>query len=355
MDSKKTGDFIAELRKKHNITQQQLAEQIHIGREAVSKWERGVTIPDTASLVLLSVYFNVSVNELLSGELMSKTNKQKVNNTALRIITDKEKVIRKMSRFFILGICLIITFFLLMYFVINYNSNKVFVVYSNSDDFYISQGLLVVSRKKIYLKLGNIESTSNDEISKIEVYFKDSDSFRPLIITDDLDNVYVDLINYDEIFNKKSIKNIVNNLYVDIFLSKETKTIKLTTLLDYKNALYVPTVLDVEHIKNDKNFEVPMFIKENFKLTEAGNYKYYLKSKKTSFLYMPKIFTMYIDIANNDALIYYHLDNSQLEIIADENKIFYDFENDKCIIGNCKKYQDIINLINNNVYKKLKN
>ena len=59
MNSKKTGEFICNLRKSNGMTQLELAEKIPISRQAVSKWERGETIPDASSLIKLSVIFNV--------------------------------------------------------------------------------------------------------------------------------------------------------------------------------------------------------------------------------------------------------------------------------------------------------
>ena len=65
MEKDKLGKFLIELRKEKNLTQYDLADMIPISREAVSKWERGKTKPNKASLERLSDIFNVSVEELL--------------------------------------------------------------------------------------------------------------------------------------------------------------------------------------------------------------------------------------------------------------------------------------------------
>ena len=83
MDSSKIGKFIAELRKEKNVTQQQLADTLYVTRESVSKWERGVNTPEVPSLVIMSKFFNVSVNELIAGERLTKDNKEKIENVAL--------------------------------------------------------------------------------------------------------------------------------------------------------------------------------------------------------------------------------------------------------------------------------
>ena len=68
MTSKECGNFISELRKEKKLTQKELAEKIIVSDKAVSRWETGKGYPDVTSLVSLSEYFDVSVNELLAGK-----------------------------------------------------------------------------------------------------------------------------------------------------------------------------------------------------------------------------------------------------------------------------------------------
>lgn len=69
MDNIKVGNLICRLRKEHNMTQLQLAEQLHISDKAVSKWERGLGCPDVSLLSELSQIFSVDLEKLLSGDL----------------------------------------------------------------------------------------------------------------------------------------------------------------------------------------------------------------------------------------------------------------------------------------------
>ena len=62
-----TKDVLLELRKKHNLTQDELAEKLFVTRQAVSRWESGETIPNTETLKQLSTLFNVSINTLLGS------------------------------------------------------------------------------------------------------------------------------------------------------------------------------------------------------------------------------------------------------------------------------------------------
>ena len=74
MNQIKIGRFIAECRKKANLTQMQLAEKLGITDKAISKWERGVAMPDTSIMLELCDILCISVNELLSGEKINMEN-----------------------------------------------------------------------------------------------------------------------------------------------------------------------------------------------------------------------------------------------------------------------------------------
>ena len=62
-----TKDIILELRTKSGMSQEELAEKIHVTRQAVSRWETGETVPNVDTLKFLSVLFDVSINTLLGS------------------------------------------------------------------------------------------------------------------------------------------------------------------------------------------------------------------------------------------------------------------------------------------------
>lgn len=68
MDQMKTGKFIAILRKKTGMTQEQLGKKLGVTNKTVSRWENGNYMPDVEMLSLLSKEFGVSMNEIISGE-----------------------------------------------------------------------------------------------------------------------------------------------------------------------------------------------------------------------------------------------------------------------------------------------
>ena len=68
MDATKCGAFIAKLRNEREMTQKDLSEVLNVFDKAISRWETGKGYPDVSSLMALSEFFSVSVNELLSGK-----------------------------------------------------------------------------------------------------------------------------------------------------------------------------------------------------------------------------------------------------------------------------------------------
>lgn len=93
----KIGKFIAECRKKKNLTQMQLAQKLGITDRAVSKWENGRSMPDSAIMLELCSLLDITVNDLLSGEviIMNDYNKEMENNL-LEVLKQKEESDRRL-------------------------------------------------------------------------------------------------------------------------------------------------------------------------------------------------------------------------------------------------------------------
>ena len=99
MDQIKIGKFIAECRKKVKLTQLQLAEKLGITDRAVSKWERGLSMPDASIMLKLCDILEISVNDLLSGEKISMDNYNKeLENNLLEVIKQKQEADKRLLR-----------------------------------------------------------------------------------------------------------------------------------------------------------------------------------------------------------------------------------------------------------------
>ena len=92
MDQIKIGKFIAECRKKNNLTQMQLAEKLNITDRAISKWENGKAMPDSSIMLDLCNELKISVNELLSGEVIKMDDyKKQAEENLLKLEKEKEE------------------------------------------------------------------------------------------------------------------------------------------------------------------------------------------------------------------------------------------------------------------------
>ena len=92
MDQIKIGKFIAECRKKQNLTQAQLAEKLDITDRAISKWETGKAMPDSDIMLDLCDILGIKVNELLCGEMIEIEHKdEQLNELIFQMAKNEER------------------------------------------------------------------------------------------------------------------------------------------------------------------------------------------------------------------------------------------------------------------------
>ena len=95
MDLIKIGKFIAECRKNKKITQEELAEKLYITDRAVSKWERGLSLPDADKMIDLCNILGINVNELLNGEKIAMKDYNKKTEELLVEMAKQEEIKNK--------------------------------------------------------------------------------------------------------------------------------------------------------------------------------------------------------------------------------------------------------------------
>ena len=86
------GTRLADLRKRHGFSQEALAEKMGVSRQAVSKWERGESTPDTDTLIELAQLYNVSLDELAG---IARTTAQENENTEEKVHAQEENKAEK--------------------------------------------------------------------------------------------------------------------------------------------------------------------------------------------------------------------------------------------------------------------
>ena len=100
MDQIKIGKFIQERRKANGLTQMQLAELLGITDRAISKWETGKCLPDSAIMLDLCELLGISVNDLLCGEVVTMENYNKeTEKHLLEMVKQKERADKNLLTF----------------------------------------------------------------------------------------------------------------------------------------------------------------------------------------------------------------------------------------------------------------
>ena len=79
--NKTIGEKLFEHRKNANLSQEELAEKIGVSRQAVSKWERDESSPDTNNLIALAKLYNISLDELVLSDNQHEEREPSSNNT----------------------------------------------------------------------------------------------------------------------------------------------------------------------------------------------------------------------------------------------------------------------------------
>lgn len=148
MEQEKIGKFIAECRKKQNLTQAQLGEKLGVTDKAVSKWENGLRLPDVTILNDLSNILNVTTTELLNEKSFTQDIQSiTASETQYYQIINKE---------------------LLLFLNDHYNNCSIYLVQSENSDYFI-EGLIIDSKENDFINISFIKN-KNREIDLVYSY-----------------------------------------------------------------------------------------------------------------------------------------------------------------------------------------
>ena len=252
MDYQKIGKKIKEQRDKLGLSQYDLGEKVHVTRQAVSNWETGKTLPDSDVLISLSKLFKMTINEILCTD--------SIEETALELIEENNKKTNKLKRItwiFSISILSLCILFLILYFINNYNSIKVYKASSTSDHFKLVDGLIISTSKNTYFKLGNLEKTDETiTINRIKLYYIKENQEKMIYESDVNDRLYIDPDNQNNMY-KKIFNKYKNKLYLRVnYNDTEQEVLKINLLEDYKNDYFL-VLNNNKIIKDIINKDIP--------------------------------------------------------------------------------------------------
>lgn len=239
MDQEKIGNFILQLRQEKNLSQSDLANLIPVTRQAVSRWEKGQSIPDSSTLLIISKIFDVSINELLNGERLKKEEPKKLEKIALDMIDKNNSQSKKFKRvllFMILIILLLSFSFLAYYFINSYNSINIYRIEGSNKNFTMQNGIFISTKQKTYFRLGKLIHNNNMEVKNVRLYYKIDNKEKLIFEDSDVDILLTDYYGYNEFFPYEDIANIIKNLYLEInYNDDKTEILKLNVKKDFSN------------------------------------------------------------------------------------------------------------------------
>lgn len=349
MDIEKIGAFIRKLRTDKGLSQYELADMIPIDRSVVSKWERGEASPPTDKIKILCDIFNISLDELISGELKTKENEKQHEINLFNYLLSQDSKNRKLkiTSIILLIIIFILTFlFLAYYFLETHNTEKIYRIYGESDNYILRDGILVLTRENSYLKIGSIDNKDTYETSvyDIKIYYK-KDNKNEEIYNGSSDLILKDLYEYDAVLNNSNFDDIKNNLYLEI----NGEEIKLELSTDYNNDSYILNDWDYVNDKstnlNKLNVDIGK-IKKEFKCEETFCEKY-LDHLKIKYVFLNS--TLYI----TDKSIKIQYDIIQNKFSYESKKLNFDIINNQlnCKLGSCENYKEIYDKYYTNIIK----
>ena len=159
MDYNKIGPFLKDLRLSKNMSQYDLAERMHVDHSKINRLENNKRRPTFEDLIYYSQIFNISLDELTACERKNKQNEKKLQNSLFKYLQNQNSKFEKARNIAILlAIFVVISFMglIMLYFFQNYDTMKIYTFSGSSPSYEITNGLLVLSKEKIYFQIGNI-------------------------------------------------------------------------------------------------------------------------------------------------------------------------------------------------------
>ena len=390
-------EIILKIRTERKLTQKQLADKINVSDRTISKWEKGITVPDLISLRNICDALEISPNTLIKPKNSFKDRRYKFKRKLEYIITFCLKNI------FVIGF-IIVFFLLLIYFLNNYNTTKIYSMKYQSDNITIDKGYLINNKIFNYLVINGITLNKIDYTPatvKLELYTYYNGDKYIIYESNNLDNISLEeMKNSADILTHDALNSMKRNLNLNITVTnaagKEETYKAAISLVDRfsNNKLAYETLPNkpvydnayLSFLNNDHNtFDELFNIKDYNKIKhqvitkkEVSNNK--LKTLGFTYDKDKDVYTKVDDnggkvkYSNNPKVITYEKNNKQhiFKIkfcvdsgIADLHLFFkksdtitvYQYNissNDSnCIIGNCKNYYFEIDYILS-IYKAIK-
>lgn len=230
MNQEKIGRLIAKMRKQKDLTQRQLGEMVGVGFRAVSKWERGLSMPDISIINELSEILGISSDELLNGELISKDDNQAISTSD----KDSKPLKKNNKKLLLLIIPILIIITIIGMIIIRSNNQKPteYIIKSLNPNEYLVDGTLTIEGDDLVVKINKIQFQNyNFSHTIVKNYKYDLILDNNLIFSFNSDN------EYNNLNNTLSIKDFSKKFtiyYKSVYTKKINKITNMKFVINLK-------------------------------------------------------------------------------------------------------------------------
>lgn len=216
MDLVKIGKYIAEKRKEMGLTQRQLAEKLGMSDKSVSKWERGICLPDVSVYNDLCMILGISINEFLAGEDIVKEDiVQRSEENIINVTTDnklRQRILKRIILILLVVALIALIFIGVMFFQAVRPQNYIRPIDENSiemktaetlagpDGAFIFNYVTTDEYKSLKIYYSEYHKGKLTSKSNLEIPYDDSDSPEngQILVVPDFQHFTVKLVAADE-------------------------------------------------------------------------------------------------------------------------------------------------------------
>ena len=325
--------YIANVRKKENLTQKSLAEKINVSDRTISKWENDLTVPDLYSIKSICIGLKISPNALILSQL-----------SFIDYVFIFSKILGSFIKMIFNNIVKIILFviliFLAIYFINNFNVVNIYSLTYESKDITIKNGIFIQNKGINTLLINNIS------INDLDYEYTDLDLSLYVLVngdkiilyeSDNLEDILIqELDGYPDVLKNDVIKTMKSNLFLDV---------KVTDI-NLNEEIYKCKIVFIEEFSNDKfiyqtyksnseySLDYEKFLNGNVLNKEYVNYMSY---------YFVDDYRDSLDSYEEDAIVAYDDDNKLRDLGYDYDKrlnVYTKIDGEKNIT-----YQDTVKVL----------
>lgn len=254
IDQKRIGNFISTLRKEKKLTQEQLAEKIGINSRTISKWERGLALPEYMNIEAISTIFEVTISEIFAGERNNIDYNPQNDKEIIKGLKFYNYIYKKRILFISLLMIIILAFTTFFcFFISNYNKCKVYSLTSNEEN-YLVKGYIVYNQKENIIILNEMKlqnefvgTSKEPQIQKASIYMM----YNSQVI-----------FNIEKNYDNELLSDVFNNISFSIEDNKENN---VNIINDKTNTYNLKIFIQYTDVKDEETIiEIPIKIKERF-------------------------------------------------------------------------------------------